>query len=543
MFKRANNVFDRRHRKQTSWTSFESPFFGGVNRSSPDDSKDDNSAEWSPSVSKGKPRLKTIYSDPSTPVTKRSGKSVATATTASVSTATGATTAGRLHSPHLSEEFKLPDPAAVTYGGRRKAYPVLDMNEIPQLPGMSGLSRVKKALAMKKRKMESQDKPQAVQIGMDDNVSLVETAASSSDEESDTPSQEGRRSRRTQQQNHQQQQDSCMPMVMEDFREIATTSMTKALVVFNHVSIFFNEKMDPGACTRGAFGSHSRSGRLHRPTTVFIMPKSSRSKSHHKYPMGESFGGESGHSHPPMLVDDEADDMSSLTEPRFFLLEKPFPPVSKFKHTPSTKKSSPLRGKKGQIQVNLDDNGEECIEFETSSIDLTPIQGEDLLDDEPLDHDAAAIEPKPQTTAMAPASPSLFAKLDSPFQASPARTEELSSEVLGDKISDVSTELMMNPGNTDLHFRFPFGKFRPRSMRSNNSFLQGELFLDQEESAQSHSLSEQRKTSTQPKNGNKPTKIQVIWGKDIPKPGIVRSLRKQLQWRRLTKVDLESVEC
>ena len=259
MFNRVgNNVFSSsRHRKQASWTSFESPFFGsGANKvlhlhlhqtttttSSSTDPEGDTKEE---ETNNNNNNNKTF--SPSTPAPKQSGKSVATATTASMSGGTpsgsGSGGGGRfLHSPALThtDDLTQVDPSRVSQGKITRAPPVLNMDDLPKIGMSTTLSthrhrgvRVNTKNINPRPRRHYKDLPESKK--KDEAMDVVET--SSSEDDSDTPTSQPkgiRLSRRN------APQDPCMPMVLDDVRELVTTSVTKTLFFFNQVSNFFHE--------------------------------------------------------------------------------------------------------------------------------------------------------------------------------------------------------------------------------------------------------------------------------------------------------------
>jgi hypothetical protein len=329
-------------------------------------------------------------------------------------------------------------------------------------------------------------------------------------------------------------QDPCMPMVIEDLRGMVATSVAKTLCFFNQVSTFCHD----GSSRR------NNTGGINRPTTVFIIPKSGNKD---QVPFDESLGGEA-YLNPPLLKDHGADDMSSLTEPPGFLLEKTRPTLQRV-------------AKKGQSPVDPDKNGEEMVEFESEPVENSQLPGEQLFDDVllgmvPVE---STLPPSLFTTLEPPLIASNKAKLSSPFEdfksADPSIEEKSSNPpneaipsypsnlsdplpVLADKISEVSTDISI----ADPRFRFPFADFRPRT-RKDHSYLAA---VRNEYHSQGTPPAPPplpplppREPVTQKKS---PTSVQVIWGNEVPKPGIARSLR-QLKRLRIRNCDLESVEC
>lgn len=347
-----------------------------------------------------------------------------------------------------------------------------------------------------------------------------------------------------------------MPLVMDDFREMASTSMAKAVGFFNQVSTFCND------------GSRNRMGGIDHPNTIFILPKNRITD---RVPYDEPIGGENGFKG-QICTDGDDDDMSSLTEPPVFRLEKPYTAddVSFLLEKRFTKRNS---------EVELDRPAEEeFINFEAEHLGFCQVHGDHLFDDILLGMAPPKHEPEPEPRP----SPSLFARLDPPLKhckplkssspditsnnakpatpattvkaaetgktatpvttTNPAVTAFVADGVQTDTVPNVSKDFSC----VDPRFRFPFGKFRSRTRKQRRPLA---ALHDDDQSQPPPPPPPPPAPAALPdnqcskkKSGKPGQRVQVIWGSEVPKPGFARSLR-QFGRLRPRKGDLESVEC
>ena len=475
-------------------------------------------------------------SSPSTPATtKQSGKSVATATTASMSgggTLSGGSGGGGnglLHSPALTDDLTLVDPSRISQGKVTRAPPVLNMDNLPKI-GMSSLGAHRGGGAVRPKETNIRRHYRDFPESKKDELMMDDTSLSEDDDDADTHSEQGiRLSRRT-----STPHDPCMPMVMEDVRELLTTSVTKTLSFFNQVSHFFH---DDGS------RRNQHTGGINRPTTVFIVPRS-RKMNQDVHPVEDT---RECRDAPPLLTDDGADDLSSLTEPPVFLPEKTGHVL--------TKPPSPTRRRtKGDIQATMDKNGEESIEFESESIQPVELFDDVLLGMKPVEtllppSIFPILEPPTFKQTIPSSDPSK--ENNDPANAALRTSPSEALPVLADKISEVSTDV----SSIDPRFRFPFANFRPRS-RKDHRYLAA--VRDEYRSLSPPHLTTTATTRPLPPPPPppppgaprrqvapkmSPTSVKVIWSSEAPKPGLARSLRQLQRLRRLEKSDLASVEC
>ncbi len=328
-------VLESRDRQESSWTVFDaSPFFAGNSKSSK--KSKDAFLDWS--LSKRAP-----LDVPSPSPKKSTGKSVGTATTVSTSASPSPVKDAGLYSPTIAQELQLgPSVSGIT---QRKSIPLPHLQWDGMLDRQA--ERVTKDRSHRERALEDIRKDSRGPTEEDEtDFSAVEPQISSNQER-----------QQQQQGNRTSPNEACMPLALEDLREMVTTSMNKAVGFWSQMQKFVSQKLDHETMRK-----RDSNKSISRPTTVFILPSTEGS-----HPRTSSLLESLADSltNPTFLEDDLADDMSSLTEPHFFHSQR-LPPVLRI----------PMRqieaGKDAtkQVKINSPGDGDECIDFRSENVEI-----------------------------------------------------------------------------------------------------------------------------------------------------------------------------
>jgi len=594
---------------------------------------------------------------------KRCGKSVGTATTASISTGTQSGTGGAsvtagstsvtagstsvtagstslLHSPTVTEDLNLTDPERIAKGGggstTKASPPVLDMDDLPKKKtGKSTSTREDRdhrgvrgrvpPTTMKSSKTRPVTRSTTQETKQDDRrlkknlsspsaLSSASSFSSSSTSTSDDDSQilleqrhdqeRHRRSYSTKKRNSSN--DPCMPMVMDDVREMVATSLAKTLFFFNQVSTFFQDYNDDSRRNTNMFG-------FNKPTSIIMIPTKYRRRKmrqHDQMPdVDESLLGNppTTTTNPPLLEEDSGDDLSSLTNPPGFLIDQSCHILEKYDIPRG------MKGRKMDHKNAIADrlrNGGESLFFTPENEDgkkdkdkdmLKPVPGE-LFDNvllgmapiesilppaiySTVDHPLIQSDPKsilpsscqddemnptkdttPETETNQPPVPthSLAALSPSTDEAHPPVELSTPLPVLADKISDVSTEISTTATTamTDPRFRFPLTSFRPRSREDHRylAAIHNEYHITHSQPpppprsplTTTAPSSSPPSCSRQPRSPqllhekgiqkHSPTSVHVVWSYEMSKLKMSPSIH-HFEGVRRTNTDLESVEC